>query len=470
MYLKFNTATQFAGTTKIQGSNTNNGIDWVDLSAAIAQTAGTNVTANGAVSITTSIKYPVTLNTATAYKYIRITGVAISNIAAQNSSEVYFDFNNSSYIASRYPKASCTDVNIDGDGILPHFDLDTDNDGCSDALEAGATSSTTANYQFTGAVGANGLIDSKETSTDSGIINYNSTYGSYAKDATVNACTDTDGDGIRDVIDIDDDNDGILDITEQQPETCESKFTSDHLIVQWSSVNSNTMTGSLIINGEVVNVKATTTKTFVGLGNSHFNYGTGAYAGCPEVNNTNTNSAINIQTNDYTVTYTFSKPVRNPAITMSSFNVTGGTNPGVYFPQPVYVSGVQGSIAGVAVGEYITYIPNTESKVALVYNGLYSSISFNVVGTDNLGSVMMYVQDIKDGSSSLTNTTGSPFGYSDIDTDGDLIPNRLDLDSDGDGCSDLSEANVSPLTDQITPSTTNHVGGNYGMDNPIEPN
>lgn len=121
VYLKFNITTQFANTTKIQGSNTNNGSDWVDLSGNIAAGAGSNITANGLVDITNSIKYPVTLNTSTAYKYIRITGAVASNIAAQNASEVYFDFNVANYVASSYPKAACTDANIDGDGILPHF-------------------------------------------------------------------------------------------------------------------------------------------------------------------------------------------------------------------------------------------------------------------------------------------------------------------------------------------------------------
>jgi hypothetical protein len=33
-------------------------------------------------------------------------------------------------------------------------------------------------------------------------------------------------------------------------------------------------------------------------------------------------------------------------------------------------------------------------------------------------------------------------GATDIDTDNDGIPNRLDLDSDGDGCADAIEAGV----------------------------
>lgn len=216
LYLKFNTATQFVGNTKIQGSNTNNGADWVDLSAAIAPGSASNVTANGGITVASSMKYPVTLNTTTAYKYIRITGVAgaTTSASAQNASEVYFDFNLATYVASYYPKTTCTDTNIDGDGMLPHFDLDTDGDGCSDALESGATTITTANYQFTGNVGTNGLLNSLETVVDNGMINYTSTYNAYAIVSTINACTDTDGDGIRDVIDIDDDNDGVLDMLE----------------------------------------------------------------------------------------------------------------------------------------------------------------------------------------------------------------------------------------------------------------
>jgi hypothetical protein len=46
----------------------------------------------------------------------------------------------------------------------------------------------------------------------------------------------------------------------------------------------------------------------------------------------------------------------------------------------------------------------------------------------------------------------------DLDTDGDTIPNRLDLDSDGDGCSDAKEAG----TASGTTSSTGVVAGNYG--------
>lgn len=440
LYLKFNTASQFANTTKIQGSNTNNGSDWVDLSTAISQVPGDNVTANGLVEVTTSIKYPVTLNTSTAYKYIRITGVAASNIAAQNSSEVYFDFNVANYVASYYPKATCTDANIDGDGILPHFDLDSDGDGCSDAYEAGATTSLATNYKFTGAVGVNGLDNTLET-LDNGIVNYTSTYYVYAQNTAMQICKDTDGDGILDINDIDDDNDGVLDTLEQVLESCSGVFTTGSRVI-WNSpfTNSNTTaTGSATINGTPISVTATTTKVFQGLKDDHWHFGSGTYVGCPDVTTVVSNSVINIFDNDYTVTYTFSRPVRNPSLSFSSFNGTA-----VLFPHPVYVSGLQGTVSGVSSNTYITTFPATENTVAVIYNGVFNSISFRVAGSDNQGSVLLNVPYVLDaGALTYRLTSGSPFGYLDMDTDGDGIVNRLDLDSDGDGCPDAREAGVS---------------------------
>ncbi|MGN6438370.1 MAG: DUF4347 domain-containing protein, partial [Agriterribacter sp.] len=102
----------------------------------------------------------------------------------------------------------------DNDGVFNEFDTDSDGDGCSDAFEAGATTSTTASYQFSGTdANNNGLIDVVQKGT-SDSINYNSSYNDYAVKRTINACTDSDGDGVRDVNDIDDDNDGVPDATE----------------------------------------------------------------------------------------------------------------------------------------------------------------------------------------------------------------------------------------------------------------
>ncbi|MDB4226378.1 T9SS type A sorting domain-containing protein, partial [Flavobacteriaceae bacterium] len=100
------------------------------------------------------------------------------------------------------------DLDTDQDGIPNRLDTDSDNDGCIDTIEAGTTDDGT-----TTDANNNGLLDQYEDGT-TGTINYTSTYSAYAIDDAINACTDTDSDGVNDVFDIDDDNDGILDSDE----------------------------------------------------------------------------------------------------------------------------------------------------------------------------------------------------------------------------------------------------------------
>ena len=216
IYFKKTTATQiFAATAasiKVQGSNDNSA--WIDLTAAIASPAdATNVTANGAVSLTNSNKFTLTTNPA-AYKYFRIYGVAAANTVGGIASEIYFDVNTATYNASRYPKVTCAS-DTDGDGVPNHLDLDSDGDGCSDAKEASSSTTATSTTVYpTGTdSNTNGLLNNYEGTT-AGTVNYTSTYTTYALAANLNFCTDTDGDGKGDLIDIDDDNDGVLDIAE----------------------------------------------------------------------------------------------------------------------------------------------------------------------------------------------------------------------------------------------------------------
>ena len=92
------------------------------------------------------------------------------------------------------------------------MDLDSDGDGCSDASESKTVNSLTATT-VTGAYGNNGFANSIETATESGL--YSGTYlYARATDSSLKACLDSDYDGVADVDDLDDDNDGILDSNE----------------------------------------------------------------------------------------------------------------------------------------------------------------------------------------------------------------------------------------------------------------
>ncbi|MFY7911098.1 MAG: hypothetical protein ACOVO2_16140 [Emticicia sp.] len=83
---------------------------------------------------------------------------------------------------------ACQDLDTDSDGIANYLDLDSDNDGCSDAFEASATTNTTSNFVFSGAVGTNGLVNSLETVADNGVINYTSTYSTRAINSSIAVC------------------------------------------------------------------------------------------------------------------------------------------------------------------------------------------------------------------------------------------------------------------------------------------
>jgi len=473
LYLKFNTATQFAGTTKIQGSNTNNGSDWVDLSAAIALTAGSNTTVNGGVGVAASIKYPVTLNATTAYRYIRITGAVPSNIAAQNASEVYFDFNVTSYVASFYPKGACTDANIDGDGILPHFDLDSDGDGCSDAYEAGATTNTATNYQFP-YVDSNGdgLVNAVDSDGD-GIVNYTSSYNYYATASYFKACADTDGDGILDINDLDDDNDGIPDKVE-----CPSLLANMAANGGFSGTADSLPNWYIGFTSTALPITDTFTPTVTPITNTGnvYNYGIG---GGNQVNSPLTGGLFDLYENGNPATglqyvlqehdpqrpvvnklpnaliagvpYQFTFDLGNRGTGSANKYIVTLYNADTQMPEKIILSGVLNTLpAYTSSPSYVnftgSFIPNSSANYYLLF---YPSISGGVNDDFVIDRVAVA------GASTSA-----------CDTDGDGIPNFLDLDSDGDGCSDLSEAGVSPLTDQFTPSTTNNFGGSYGISNP----
>ncbi|ARV16046.1 DUF11 domain-containing protein [Polaribacter sp. SA4-12] len=106
-----------------------------------------------------------------------------------------------------------TSLDSDNDGIPNHFDLDSDGDQCPDALEAAGTvveSQLDSDFVITGAVNANGVPILAEAGSGNGqAIGNSQIAGTKSCDTS-----DTDSDGYIDLVDLDDDNDGILDTDE----------------------------------------------------------------------------------------------------------------------------------------------------------------------------------------------------------------------------------------------------------------
>lgn len=93
---------------------------------------------------------------------------------------------------------------VDNDGIPNYLDIDSDNDGIMDVVEAGGVDPDNDGQIGIGAItdtdgdGLSDLVD-----TDNG--------------GTILANADSDGDGLHNIHDIDSDNDGIVDMIESQP-------------------------------------------------------------------------------------------------------------------------------------------------------------------------------------------------------------------------------------------------------------
>ena len=113
---------------------------------------------------------------------------------------------------SGYGIQECTD-DTDNDGGNS-LDLDSDGDGCFDALEGGTsfTNSDLTSGYLTGAVDANGVPIATANGQGLGTSQDNTAVGVEC----VAACADNDNDGVCDDVDLDDDSDGILDVDEME--------------------------------------------------------------------------------------------------------------------------------------------------------------------------------------------------------------------------------------------------------------
>ena len=303
----------------------------------------------------------------------------------------------------------------DNDGTPNHLDTDSDGDGCLDTIEAGTT-----NNGATTDANCNGLLDQYEDGVTNN-INYTSTYNPYALNNTVNSCVDTDSDGVNDVFDIDDDNDGVLDTEEGcqilaydlttltwDTDTAMTVTTADSSTLQGTSTSGwksalSTQTFSLPLDISFT-YSETTREVMVGFAEEDSDLGTSwntATAFGFYIYNTNTKARYN-NTNGGTVTS----------------NSNGKTH----------------RIVIDAAGNLTTYI---DGQLTYQQTGL-STDQYKVYIAHNSGTN-------KPLENVALRTANYPLSC-DLDTDGDGTPNGLDLDSDGDGCSDALEAGATTNT------------------------
>lgn len=124
-----------------------------------------------------------------------------------NADPVFFAVNDDSF------STGCSPTDTDGDGLANSLDLDSDNDGILDAVEAGHGVAL-VNGRIPGPVGADGIPDAVQApgQYDNGTINYN--IADSNNDTVLDyVSTDSDSDGCNDVLEAgfaDPDGDGYL--------------------------------------------------------------------------------------------------------------------------------------------------------------------------------------------------------------------------------------------------------------------
>jgi len=334
----------------------------------------------------------------------------------------------------------------DGDGIPNSQDLDSDGDGCTDAIEGGAAF-TTGNL-----VTAAGTISTQTPNQNLGntVGNTTTTLGvptiagtgqtvGQSQNAVINDCIDSDGDGIPNWQDLDDDNDGILDTIECPPTNVFANYTAATIAnsTPTSTVSNITfggVTGSLsrIFNG-------TTGGAITVIPTDYSNATVYTPAGtATQPTLTEFNSGYKGTSNFTQYTLTLSAPVESITLHMDSFD---------YMKTRFVGNHVEQLLSG---GTEFVYNPATRQlydtnplTIGVPTRDGYGSV--RITSRDGLPFTQIIYEKFDDPNSTsgnLNTSDGFRYTFSIVpacDTDGDGIPNRLDLDSDNDGCLDAME-------------------------------
>ncbi|MCL7754255.1 T9SS type A sorting domain-containing protein [Polaribacter sp. Z022] len=319
-------------------------------------------------------------------------------------------------------------LDADGDGIPNHLDTDSDNDGCPDAVEGNggiSISDLDDNDGINRTVNTNGIpvgpgTAGNGTTGQSDVSSRNASVQSSECDPCNPASSsfvDTDGDGIGNACDLDDDNDGILD-------TDENSCTNASLESFGTGTGSPVTTHSNVIN--IQNTRVGTSADFPG--ESWFQSSTGLDA------TGNANGKY----------LALDNPIGSAPVLIYQENITLlANNPYTY---SLYVAA-----AAEESGQPASAYPDVRMQVK---DGLG-----NILGTINTGTISLsWVRYQFLFTSTTTNVTIEIYNNSadapyntllvdeisvtstSCDNDGDGIPNSLDLDSDNDGIPDVIEA------------------------------
>ena len=401
-----------------------NGNRIANLLPYVTQTVSTNV---GSLGLTNNATYGLTTNpTNNIGSHTPMQDmISIKTPFYVSKIEIYFSAAaNPSATPDYFIKAACAGIDTDADGIPDYLDLDSDSDGCLDAIEGDENVIATqlnASGSISGAVDAQGVpvLVNASGAADSG-GDQGQGIG-QSRDITKNDCLNSDGDSLPDWQDLDDDNDGILDTTEN---TCNLTGASGgHLF--WD-LDTQVFPGGLRGNSLAPDVTGTVVSFGPGLSGT-----TGANAWDFKI--LNSTSIAEAKANDDYVQFTI--PLSSTATKIyeitqwSTYGYSANLGPKIEYLR-------------IEIADNAAF-----SNPSILYNGANPTIPGSAAFyTTNLAAfklqkgITYYVRVYIYGSnaSGILDSFGLYFKcYTDTDTDG--IPDYLDLDSDNDGCLDALE-------------------------------
>ncbi|PHN02337.1 galactose-binding domain-containing protein [Flavilitoribacter nigricans] len=346
-------------------------------------------------------------------------------------------------------------TDTDGDGLPDFVDTDSDNDGCPDAFEANNTSDENL-YQFTGSdANDDGLVDAVDANGDGTPDNAQDLTAPYDGVAACSfPCTDptgadADNDGIIDVCDLDDDNDGILDADECYLGTTLDLGSFNGLIAQNGTTVTQTIAQPGVPGGNNVTLTLVTHSTgTVRADATAASFATRDPSGdksgiqfSGSYDNTEESSAI----------FEFDVPVHDLTFDITDVDYGGASGPELTF------------VVGSRASNTLKYILENEGTVTVVADGPGPALNLNVLNGFSAGSTNVIRIRFNEpvgylkvtatgghatGSVTLTQTMFN-LNYS-CDSDGDGVADHLDVDSDNDGCPDAIEGDGSFTNADLT--------------------
>ncbi|MFK7922021.1 MAG: T9SS type A sorting domain-containing protein [Bacteroidia bacterium] len=375
-------------------------------------------------------------------------------------------------------------IDTDGDYIPDYLDTDSDNDALNDTMEAGYIAATSNNdtdkdglldvYDDVETIGSLFDVNDDQNNGASDLPNLDTT---TTPEVDFREIKDSDGDGVTDSVDLDDDNDGIPDILEGGTINClETVILSGDASGNIYEVNVNTgatslKTSSPYVSGIVNALAANADNNLIYYGDTVFVYyynqvtnthGLVGDLGSQITGNLESGGATYYEGNLYIATEPsgggdhieiYRVPLAADGLSFSGSAVALGPRVrGGYGDFVISGEGTAGRLYGSTTVGIWTFDIGTEDFTWLIYNGstyqmavtfngdLWTGLGTSLQRMDLSGNLIGTARTIPATSTDMTGPFNCPQIDPDLDTDNDGIPNALDLDSDNDGIPDIVEA------------------------------